>query len=94
MSGHSSPLRFLIRLSGFKNIIGFYFYIKFPALRFLSRLFGFSNHTQRIRPLHYVFCPGSLGFKTALQHSFSLTRLHYVFDPAFLVLEITCNVAA
>ena len=36
MFGHSSPLRFLIRLSGFKNIIGFYFYIKFPALRFLS----------------------------------------------------------
>ena len=84
MSGHSSPLRFLIRLSGFKNIIGFYFYIKFPALRFLSRLFGFSNHTQRIRPLHYVFCPGSLG----------LSPLHYVFDPAFLVLEITRNVAA
>ena len=94
MFGHSPPLRFLIRFSGFKNIIGFYFYIKFPALRFLSGLFGFSYHTQRICPLHYVFSPGSLGFNTALQHSFSLTRLHYVFDPAFLVLEITCNVAA
>ena len=59
-------IRFLVWLSGFKNIIETYFYVKSLAFRSLPLHSGFRNQTRRISSLHYVFCPASLASKTSL----------------------------